>query len=102
MRTPAVWPCRVMRIASDSARRRNRERASLTSASAAWRIGRPVLDKPARRLGFRDDGEDFDRFGRDVIEHSHLPNPQPILWLAQATQPLDPTLAYPGWLIPQV
>src|SRR4030095_8182356 len=98
MRTPAGLPCRVMRMSSDSAKRRKRERSSLTSASATRRIGCPVLGEPACRLGFREDGEDFDGFGRDVIEHSNLPNPQPILWLAQATQPLDPALAYPGWL----
>ena len=33
-----------------------------------------MLFEPARRFGFRDDREDLDGFGRDVIEHSHLPN----------------------------
>src|SRR5713226_2497140 len=98
MRTPAGFPCRVMRISSDSAKRRNRERSSLTSARATRRIGRPVLGEPARRFRFRDDCKDLDGFGRDVIEDSYLPNPEPILWLTQATQALDPALADPGRL----
>jgi hypothetical protein len=61
-----------------------------------------VLGKPARRLAFRDDGEDFDGFDRDVIENSHLPDPKPILGLAQTPQTLDPALARPSWLVPQV
>src|SRR5438132_11260502 len=91
-----------MRISSDSAKRRNRDRSSLTSASAAWRTGRPVLSKPAGRFGFRDDREDLDTFARDVIEHPHFPNPEAILRLAQAPQAFDPALAHPGGLVPQV
>src|SRR3989442_11707686 len=91
-----------MRISSDSAKRRNRDRSSLTSASAAWRTGRPVFSKPAGRFGFRDDREDLDTFPRDVIEHPHFPNPEAILRLAQAPQAFDPALAYPGGLATQV
>src|SRR5216683_4248090 len=68
MSMPAGFPCRVMTISSDSARCRKRDRSSLTSASATWRIGRSVFSEPARRLGFRDDCEDLDGFVRDVIE----------------------------------
>src|SRR5574341_1549112 len=64
---PAGLPCLVMTISPDSARRRNRERSSLTSASAARRTGPPVLRKPPRRFGLRDDCEDFDGVTRDVI-----------------------------------
>src|SRR5918994_6700057 len=99
---PAGLPCLVMRISSDSASRRKRERSSLTSASATWRIRRAVFDEPGRRFSFRDDREDFDGFRRDVIENADLPNPEPILRLAQATQALDAALAAPGWLIAQV
>src|SRR4030095_10553571 len=102
MRTPAGLPCRVMRISSDSARRRKRDRSSFTSASAPRRIGRPVLGEPARGLGLRDDGEDFDGLRRDVIEYTDLPNTRPILWLSQASQPLDAALADTGWLMAQV
>src|ERR1700694_731632 len=91
-----------MRISSDSAKRRNRDRSSLTLASGARRTGRPVLGKPTRCFGFRDDREDFDSFARDVIEHPHLPNPESILRLAQAPQTFDPALASPGGLVPQV
>ena len=91
-----------MRISSDSARRRNRDRSSLTSARAAWRTGRPVLGEPARRFGFRDDREDLDSLPRDVIRHPHFPNPKTIPRLTQATKALDPALAYSGWLVPQV
>jgi hypothetical protein len=56
----------------------------LTSASATWRIGRSVFGEPARRFGFRDNCEDLDGFGRDVIENSYLPDPESILWLPQA------------------
>lgn len=89
MRRPAGFPCRVMTISSDSAIRRKRDKSSLTSASATWRIRRAVLGEPARGFDFRDDREDFDGFGRDIIENSHLPDPEPMLRLAQAAQPLD-------------
>src|SRR2546426_3919475 len=91
-----------MTISSDSAKRRNRDRSSLTSASATWRPRRPVLGEPVRRFGFRDDREDLDGFARDVIEHSHFPDPEAILRLAHAPQPFDPALAHPGGLVPQV
>lgn len=61
-----------------------------------------MLSEPMRRLGFRNDGKDFDGFGRDVIKNSHLPNPEPILWLAQASQTPDPALARSGRLVSQV
>src|SRR5262245_6635639 len=99
MRTPAGLPCRVMRISSDSASRRKRDRSSLISASATRRIG---LAEPARRLGFRDDREDFDDFERNVMKDSYLPDPQPVLWLAKTSQPFDTALAGAGRLIPQV
>jgi hypothetical protein len=51
-----------LRISSDSARRRNRDKSSFTSASAAWRTGRAVLGEPLRRFCFRDDRENRDRF----------------------------------------
>src|SRR5258706_10566475 len=91
-----------MRISWDSARRRNRERSSLTSASAARRIGRPARGEPTRRFRFGDDGEDFDSFARDVIKHSHLSDPEPILGLAQSPQAFDPALAHPGGRVAQV
>jgi hypothetical protein len=58
--------------------------------------------EPARGFGFRDDREDLDGFVRDVIEHPHFSNPQAILRLTQAPEALDPALAYPGRLVPQV
>jgi hypothetical protein len=58
--------------------------------------------EPARRFGFRDDREDRDSFGCDVIENSDLPNAESILRLAQAAQALDPVLAHPSRLVPQV
>jgi len=58
--------------------------------------------EPARGFGFRDDREDLDGFARDVIEHPHFSNPQAILRLTQAPEALDPALAYPGRLVPQV
>src|SRR5712692_6126191 len=102
MSTPAGFPCRVMRISSDSAKRKNRDRSSLTSASAAWRTRRCALGKPAAGFGFRDDREDLDGFARDVIKHPHFSNPESILRLAQAPQAFNPALADPGGLVPQV
>jgi hypothetical protein len=55
-----------------------------------------VFGEPARRFGFRNDREDLDGFCPDVIENSHLSNPEPILWLAQAPQALDSALAHPA------
>src|SRR5436309_2524882 len=91
-----------MTISSDSAKRRNRDRSSLTSASATWRTRRPVPGEPVRGFSFRDDREDLDGFARDVIEHPHFPDPEAILRLAHAPQPFDPALAHPGGLVPQV
>jgi len=53
-------------------------------------------------LGLRDDGEDFNGFVRNVIEHSHLSNPEAILGLAQTPQTFDPALAHPGRFVAQV
>ena len=61
-----------------------------------------MLGEPAGRFGLRDDREDLDGFTRDVIKHPHFSHPEPILRLAQAPQALDPALAYPGGLLPQV
>jgi len=61
-----------------------------------------VLGKPARRFSFRDDREDLDSFARDVIEHSHFPDPETILWLAETPQPFDSALAHPGRFVSQV
>src|SRR5947199_10142397 len=91
-----------MRISSDSARRRNRDRSSLTSASAAWRTWRPVFGEPAGRFGLRDDREDLDGLTRDVIKYPHFPHPEPILRLAQPPQPLAPAPAHPAGLVPQL
>src|SRR5438034_8705884 len=91
-----------MTISSDSARRRNLDRSSFTSARAAWRTGRPIFGEPARGFGFRDDREDLDSFPRDVIKHPHFPDPNTILRLTQAPEAFDPALAYPGRLVPQV
>lgn len=91
-----------MIISSDSARRRNRDKSSLTSASAARRTGRSVVGEPTRRFGLRDDREDFDRFVRDVIEHPYLPHPKAVLWPTDAPRAFDPALAHPGRLVAQV
>jgi hypothetical protein len=61
-----------------------------------------VLGKPARRFRFCEDREDFDGFDRDVIENSHLSNPEAILWLTLTSQPLDSVLACSSRLLPQV
>jgi hypothetical protein len=61
-----------------------------------------VLGEPTRRLGFRDNRKDFDGFKRDVIEHSWLPNPEPVLRPAQTAQALDAALAHAGRLVSQV
>jgi len=61
-----------------------------------------VLREPAGGFGLRDDSEDLDGLTRDVITYPHFPHPEPILRLAQAPQALDPALAYPGGLVPQV
>ncbi len=60
-----------------------------------------MLGKPGRRVFLRDDREDFDGFMRDIIEHSDLPDPEPILRLAQAPQALDAALAHSGRLVAQ-
>jgi hypothetical protein len=45
--------------------------------------------EPRFRLGFGDDGEDFDGRFCDVIEHPYLINPQSVLRLTEAFEPLD-------------
>ena len=57
---------------------------------------------PAYTLRFIPAREDLDGFARDVIEHPHFSNPKAILRLTQAPKALDPALAYPGRLVPQV
>jgi len=61
-----------------------------------------VLEEPGGCLFLGDDREDFDGFSRDVIEHSHLPHPEPILWLPQASQALDPALAHTSRFMAQM
>jgi hypothetical protein len=56
-------------------------------------MGRPFVGEPGLRLTFGDDGEDFDRFFPDVIEHSQVVDAQPILRPDQAVQSLDPAPA---------
>src|SRR5258706_11702298 len=102
MRTPAGFPCLVITTSSDSARRRNRDRSSFPSARATGRIRLSVRLEPLRRFGLGDDREDFDVFDRDVIVDPNLPHPKPILRLTQPAQVLDPALADPGGLVPQV
>jgi hypothetical protein len=52
------------------------------------------------RLG--DDGKDFDRRFSNVIEHPDVANPQSVLWLAEAAQPLNATLADLGRFVFEV
>jgi hypothetical protein len=53
-------------------------------------------------LPLGDDGEDLDRRFRDVIEHPHLVNPEPVLGPIETAQALDPTPAQLGRLVAQV
>jgi hypothetical protein len=75
------------------ARRRKRDKSSLTTARATSRRAGAMLREP--RFGFflRDDREDLDFLADDVIEHPELVHPKPELRLRQATQPLDATLS---------
>ena len=61
-----------------------------------------MLEEPAGGLFLGDDREDFDGFSRDVMEDSHLPHPEPILWLTQATQALDPALTHASRFMAQM
>jgi len=45
-----------------------------------------MLRKPALRFPFGDNGKDLDRFARDVIEDSHLSDPETILGLAHPSK----------------
>jgi len=61
-----------------------------------------VVEEPAGGLFLGDDREDFDGFSRDVMEHSHLPHPKPLLWLTQPTQTLDPVLTHASRFMAQM
>src|SRR5213594_13136 len=89
MSTPAGRPCRVMTISSLAARRRYFERSFLTLASATALLGRSLPLEPGFRLGLPNDRKDFDRRFGNVIEYPYVIDSEPILWSAQATQPLD-------------
>jgi hypothetical protein len=58
--------------------------------------------EPGRGFLLGDDGEDFDRLSRDVIEHPDFTDPEPVLGLIESTQALDATPAELCWLVPQV
>src|SRR6266849_633292 len=102
MSTPAAWPCRVITISCSCARRRYRERSSFTLASATFCTLCSFALEPCFRFGLADDRKDFNRRGRDVIEHPHLSDAEPILGPAQSPKALDPTLAHQGRLVSQV
>src|SRR5229473_148074 len=98
MSTPAAWPCRVITISCPCARRRYRERSSFTLASATFFTLCSFALEPGFGFGLADDRKDFNRRGRDVIEHPHLSDAEPILGPAQSPKALDPTLAHQGRL----
>src|SRR5713101_6210140 len=102
MSTPAAWPCRVITISCSCARRRYRERSSFTLASATFFTLCSFALEPGFGFGLADDRKDFNRRGRDVIEHPHLSDAEPILGPAQSPKALDPTLAHQGRLVSQV
>jgi len=93
MSTPAARPCRVIKISPPAAKRRYFDRSSLTRARATTRVGRAFPIEPGLRLGFGDDGEDFDRCFRNVIKHPDVADSQAILRAAHTSEPLDSTLA---------
>lgn len=99
---PAGRPWRVIRISSSAATRKYRERSSFTSARGTARVWLAVLREPRLGLAFRDDGEDLDRFVRDVIEHPGFVNAQPELGPAQPPKALDAALADLGRFVAQV
>jgi hypothetical protein len=93
MSTPAGRPCRVITISSRAANRKYFERSSFTCASATAWTRRSFLREPTLRLLLGDDGKDFDRRFCNVIEHHDVADPQSVLRLAEAAQPLHATFA---------
>jgi hypothetical protein len=79
-----------------------RERSSLTFASATLLGWGSLFREPGFGLLLRDDGEDLDDFGDDVIERRNFTNSKSILRLIETAQALDSTLADLAWLVPQV
>jgi hypothetical protein len=61
-----------------------------------------VPGEPPLGFGFRDDREDLDGFGSDIIENSHLPDPEPALGPAHAAQTLNSTSARPSRMVAQM
>ena len=102
MSTPAGRPCRVIKISPSAAKRRYFDRSSLTRARATACVGRAFPFEPGLRLGLGDDGEDFDRCFRNVIEHPDVVDPQAVLRTTQTPQPFDSTLAEFGRLEPEM
>ena len=89
MSIPAGRPCRVMTMSSVAANRGYFERSPLALTSATTLIGRSFPLEPGLRLGLPNDRKDFDGRFRNVIEYPYVIDSEPILWSAQATQPLD-------------
>jgi hypothetical protein len=54
------------------------------------------------RKRLQEDRENVNFTSHDIIEHPDLSNPQPVLGLGQSAEPLDPTLAHLGRLVPQM
>lgn len=82
-----------MMISSSAASLRKLDRSSFTFARATVRIGRALLIEPGLRLRFADDGENFDRRLRNVIEHQDVVDSEAVLRATHAPQPLDAALA---------
>jgi hypothetical protein len=102
IKTPAGLPCRVIRISRSAASLRYRERSSLTLARATRRGWGSLFREPGFGLFLRDDGKDFDRRFRDVIENPHILDPEPILRPIKSSQVFDPAPAQLGRLMAQV
>ena len=58
--------------------------------------------EPRLGLVLRNDRQNVDLIALDIVENANLPDTQPKLWLANASQPLDPASAALCRLVPEV
>src|SRR5262249_788100 len=92
-----------MTIASVSARRRYLDRSSLISDRATCFIAFTMFPKPSIGLGFRHDGQDLNHLFDHIVIHPNIvADAKAVLGMSQPSKPLDPALARPGWLVPQM
>src|SRR2546427_10605951 len=102
MSTPAGLPWRVITTSCISASRRKRDKSSLTSERGTSFIldfrTAPAMTRPP----IWDDRQYLHGRTRNIVEHTHLIDAQPVLRSRDAAQTLNSASARLRWFVPQM